>query len=85
MNGWTKECHTRQAELIRNWHPSAKSTGPKSDRGKERVAPAMPGAVVTGISCASCRAWSTRRYSLADRPLPSSSPSAKGKRKASFC
>ena len=37
MNGWTKECHTRQAELIRNWQPWAKSTGPKSQEGKDRV------------------------------------------------
>lgn len=38
MNGWTKERRARQAELIRQWQPWAKSTGPKSDEGKERVA-----------------------------------------------
>ena len=38
MNGWTKERRERQAELIRNWQPWAKSTGPKSTEGKERVA-----------------------------------------------
>ena len=38
MNGWSKERRERQAELIRNWQPWAKSTGPKSDQGKARVA-----------------------------------------------
>ena len=38
MNGWTKERRARQAELIRGRQPWAKSTGPKSDQGKERVA-----------------------------------------------
>jgi len=38
MNGWTKERRERQAELIRQWQPWAKSTGPKSEEGKERVA-----------------------------------------------
>ena len=38
MNGWSKERRARQAELIRNWQPWAKSTGPKSKEGKERVA-----------------------------------------------
>ena len=37
MNGWSKERRERQAELIRSWQPWAKSTGPKSDEGKERV------------------------------------------------
>ncbi len=38
MNGWSKERRERQAELIRQWQPWAKSTGPKSTEGKERVA-----------------------------------------------
>ena len=38
MAGWTLERHKRQAELIRQWKPLAKSTGPKSQEGKERVA-----------------------------------------------
>lgn len=38
MNGWSKERRERQAELIRQWQPWAKSTGPKSAEGKERVA-----------------------------------------------
>ena len=38
MNGWTLERCKRQAELIRQWKPWAKSTGPKSQEGKERVA-----------------------------------------------
>ncbi len=37
MNGWTKERRERQAELIRNWQPWAKSTGPKTEEGKARV------------------------------------------------
>ena len=31
------ERRQRQAELIRNWRPWAKSTGPRSLEGKERV------------------------------------------------
>lgn len=38
MNGWSKERRERQAELIRQWQPWEKSTGPKSAEGKERVA-----------------------------------------------
>ena len=37
VNGWTLERRQRQAELIRNWRPWAKSTGPRSLEGKERV------------------------------------------------
>lgn len=37
MNGRSKERRERQAELIRGWQPWAKSTGSKSDEGKERV------------------------------------------------
>ena len=37
-NGWTLERRARQAELIKQWRPWGKSTGPKSDEGKERVA-----------------------------------------------
>ena len=36
-NGWTLERRARQAELIRQWKPWAKSTGPRSSEGKERV------------------------------------------------
>lgn len=36
-NGWTPERRARQAELIRQWKPWAKSTGPRSHDGKERV------------------------------------------------
>jgi hypothetical protein len=36
-NGWTLERRTRQAELIKQWRPWAKSTGPRSPEGKERV------------------------------------------------
>ena len=34
---WTPERRARQAELIRQWRPWAKSTGPRSSDGKERV------------------------------------------------
>ncbi len=33
-NGWTPERRARQAELIRQWRPWEKSTGPKTDEGK---------------------------------------------------
>lgn len=36
-NGWTPERRQRQAELVRQWRPWAKSTGPRSLEGKERV------------------------------------------------
>ena len=35
---WTPERRAKQAELIRQWKPWAKSTGPKSTEGKQRVA-----------------------------------------------
>ena len=34
---WTPERRARQAELIRQWKPWAKSTGPRSPEGRERV------------------------------------------------
>ena len=37
VNGWTLERRQRQAELIRNWRPWAKSTGPRPPEGKELV------------------------------------------------
>ena len=37
-NGWTPERRARQATLIRTWKPWEKSTGPRSDEGKERAA-----------------------------------------------
>ena len=37
-NGWTPERRARQAELIRQWRPWEKSTGPKTPEGKARVA-----------------------------------------------
>ena len=33
-NGWTPERRARQSELIRQWKPWRKSTGPKSAPGK---------------------------------------------------
>ena len=36
-NGWTLERRRRQAEQIKHWRPWAKSTGPRSPEGKERV------------------------------------------------
>lgn len=37
MSHWTPERRQRQSELIRQWKPWAKSTGPQSPDGKERV------------------------------------------------
>ena len=37
-NGWTPERRARQAELIRNWKPWERSTGPKTAEGKARLA-----------------------------------------------
>ena len=34
-NGWTLERRHRQAELIRSWRPWERSTGPKTDQGKD--------------------------------------------------
>ena len=36
-NGWTPERRTRQAELIRQWRPWEKSTGPRTQAGKDAV------------------------------------------------
>lgn len=33
-NGWTPERRARQAALIHNWKPWARSTGPKTEEGK---------------------------------------------------
>ncbi len=37
-NGWTSERRARQAELIRQWRPWEKSTGPRTHEGKVTVA-----------------------------------------------
>ena len=37
-NGWTAERRARQSEAIRRWKPWEKSTGPRTKRGKARVA-----------------------------------------------
>ena len=36
--GWTSERRIRQAVLIANWKPWERSTGPRSKRGKAKVA-----------------------------------------------
>ncbi len=36
-NGWTPERRARQAQLIHQWEPWAKSTGPRSKEGKSAV------------------------------------------------
>lgn len=36
-NGWTPERRARQAELIRNWKPWKRSTGPRTEEGKART------------------------------------------------
>ena len=35
-NGWTPERRARQAELISNWKPWERSTGPKTPEGKAK-------------------------------------------------
>lgn len=35
MSGWTPERKARQAELMRHWKPWERSTGPKTEAGKE--------------------------------------------------
>ncbi len=35
MRQWTLEERARQAEMIRNWKPWERSTGPKTEDGKE--------------------------------------------------
>lgn len=37
-NGWTPERRAQQAELIQQWRPWEKSTGPRSAEGKAVVA-----------------------------------------------
>ena len=37
MNGWTPERRAKQSELIRNWRPWERSTGPKTTEGKAKV------------------------------------------------
>jgi hypothetical protein len=37
-NGWTPERRARQAELIRNWKPWQRATGPNTPEGKARTA-----------------------------------------------
>ncbi|MBW4490766.1 MAG: hypothetical protein KME12_23580 [Trichocoleus desertorum ATA4-8-CV12] len=34
MPRWTSEARAKQAELIKNWTPWKKSTGPRTDDGK---------------------------------------------------
>jgi len=36
--GWTAERRKQQSEAIARWKPWAKSTGPRSDSGRARVA-----------------------------------------------
>lgn len=37
-NGWTLERKKRQAKLIKNWRPWEKSTGPRTEKGKQASA-----------------------------------------------
>lgn len=37
-NGWSPERRARQAELIQQWRPWEKSTGPRTAEGKARTA-----------------------------------------------
>lgn len=34
MNGWTLERRKRQSEMIRQWSPWERSTGPRTEEGK---------------------------------------------------
>ena len=34
-NGWTEERKARQREMIRTWRPWEKSTGPRTETGKQ--------------------------------------------------
>jgi hypothetical protein len=36
-NGWTLERRAKQAEAIRRWQPWTRSTGPRTQDGKERT------------------------------------------------
>jgi hypothetical protein len=36
-NGWTSERRARQAKLIQQWRPWEKSTGPKTEAGKDKT------------------------------------------------
>ena len=38
VNGWTPERRQRQAAAIQQWRPWERSTGPKSETGKAKVA-----------------------------------------------
>lgn len=35
---WTPERRARQAEAIRSWKPWEKTTGPRTEKGKQKVA-----------------------------------------------
>ena len=48
-NGWSLERRKRQAELIQRWRPWEKSTGPKTEAGKQRVS---QNALKSGEYCA---------------------------------
>ena len=36
-NGWTPERRKKQSEMIRSWRPWERSSGPKTEAGKEIV------------------------------------------------
>ena len=36
-NGWTPERRAQQAKLIQQWRPWEKSTGPRTQAGKEKI------------------------------------------------
>jgi hypothetical protein len=38
MNSWTLERRKRQSEMIRSWRPWEKSTGPRTEGGKQASA-----------------------------------------------
>lgn len=57
-NGWTPERRARQAQLIQQWQPWNRSTGPRSEQGK---AAASRNAMKHGMRSA---AWEAERRAL---------------------
>lgn len=59
-NGWTPERRARQAQLIRQWQPWNRSTGPQSEEGKRA---SCRNALKHGLRSAE---WEAQRSTLVD-------------------